>query len=210
MSARLVPALVATAALLVTGCTGAAPSQSQPATVQPVPTPVTATPVIPDPTPIIGDVVGGHGGPQLTVEPLGGDAMEVTLRDPAAKAWRLTVAGTGDHSDDRWEILVETGDTGPAITATEVVNGDVTDVMDLSGFFDGTAAAGGCHATLPVCLDSDGFTLPADGDGHFSIRLHLPDAHTPLVVRGGSAAWTGEPFVLGPWREADPFPWGEG
>jgi hypothetical protein len=209
MSARLAPALTV-AVLLVAACGGAAPEASRPPAAQPVATQATATPDRPDPTPVIGDVVAGHGGPELTVEPLGGDAMEVTIRDRAAKAWRLTVAGVGEKAADRWEILVETGDTGPVITATEVVDGSVVDTMDLSAFADGTAAAGGCHSTLPACLDSDGFSLPSDGDGRFSVRLHLPDVHTPLVVGGASAAWTGEPFVLGPWRETDPFPWGEG
>jgi hypothetical protein len=208
MSARFVPVLVASIALLVAACAAATPSQPLTATVEP--TPVAPVPTLPDPTPIVGDVVGEGPGPELTVEPLGGDAMEVTLRDTAAKAWRLTVAGTGDHGGDRWEILVETGDTGPVITATEVVNGEVANVMDLSGFADGTAAAGGCHSTLPVCMDSDGFRLPDDGNGLFSVRLHLPDAHTPLVVRGATAAWVGEPFSLGPWHETDAFPWGEG
>ena len=71
----------------------------------------------------------------------------MTLRDPAAKAWRLVVSGTGARAADRWEILVETGDVQPLITAREVRGGDVVDVMDLTGFSVGTAAAGGCHST---------------------------------------------------------------
>ena len=95
------------------------------------------------------------------------------------------------------------------ITATEIVGGRRVDEMDLSGFEDGTAAAGGCHSTLPVCLDSDGFRLPDNGDGTFSVRLHL-QGQVPLMVRGATAGWPGEPFILGPWQETSTFPWGEG
>ena len=119
------------------------------------------------------------------------------------------MAGVGERAGDRWEILVETGDVGPAITATEVRDGHVVDVMDLSGFADGTAAAGGCHGTLPVCLSSDGFRLPQDGDGRFSVQLVLPESgHARWRSPAGTATWPGEPFVLGPWTNTEPFPWG--
>ena len=108
---------------------------------------------------------------QLSIEPVDDATIQATIVDATAKAWRLTVSGTGVLGDDRWEIAVETGDVGPVIVATEIVGGKVVDEMDLSGFADGTAAAGGCHSTLPVCLDSDGFRLPDDGDGTFSVRL---------------------------------------
>ena len=136
------------------------------------------------------------------------ETVQATLDDPAAKAWRLAVAGVGERAGDRWEILVETGDVGPAITATEIRDGRVVDVMDLSGFADGTAAAGGCHGTLPVCLSSDGFRLPQDGDGRFSVRLVLPEPGTPLTLTGATATWPGEPFVLGPWTRHGAVPLG--
>ena len=82
--------------------------------------------------------------------------------------------------------------------------------MDLSGFVDGTAAAGGCHSTLPVCLDSDGFRLPDDGDGPFSVRLDLPAGAGAARDPRRHGRWDGEPFVLGPWHDTEPFPWGEG
>jgi hypothetical protein len=162
------------------------------------------------PVPVTGDVDGAIGGPELTIEALDGDTIQATLDDPTAKAWRLVVAGTGDRAGERWEILVETGDVAPVITATEIRNGEVADVLDLTGFWDGTAAAGGCHSTLPVCVGSDGFELPEGGDGRFSVRLELAGTQVPLMVSGGTAAWDGEPFVLGPWHDTEAFPWGEG
>lgn len=219
MSPRILPVAVALLALVAAGCgdTSSAPVPTEsptPVVRAPIPTPVPApsSPVAldPAPSPVIGDVDGSVGGPQLSIESVGDDVIQATLEDPRAKAWRLTVAGTGERGGDRWEIVVETGDVAPDITATEIRDGRVVDVMDLSGFYDGTAVAGGCHSSLPVCLDSDGFVLPQDGDGLLSVRLELPEAQVPLVIRGGTAGWDAEPFVLGPWHETDPFPWGEG
>ena len=82
------------------------------------------------------------------------------------------------------------------------------DELDLSGVWDGTAIAGGCHATLPICLDSDSFRLPDNDDGTFSVRLHLDDAGAALEVQGAAAYWDGEPFILGPWHATESFPWG--
>ncbi len=82
--------------------------------------------------------------------------------------------------------------------------------MDLSGFEDKTAAAGGCHATLGVCIDSEGFRLPRNGDGRFAVRLGIADAAIPFTITGSSAGWPGEPFILGPWATAEPFTWGAG
>jgi hypothetical protein len=224
MSPRFAPAIVASLALiLVAGCAGVASSAALPATpstpashaTDPTPFPVPAVTPDPEPsaTPVIGDtgdVDGAKGGPELTIVPVDANTIQATIKDPEAKAWRLTIAGTGELGGERWEILVETGDITPIVTATEISGGKVVDVMDLTGFGDGTAAAGGCHSTLPVCIDSDGFRLPDGGDGLFSVRLDLPQAQVPLVIRGGTAAWDGEPFVLGPWHDTEPFPWGEG
>lgn len=220
MSPRFTVALAASLALVVVAaCSGTSstPVPSTPATPVangPVPTPVAvpSQPIAPVPTatPIIGDVDGdAGGGPELTIETLDADTIVASLSDPEAKAWRLVVSGTGELGGDRWEIVVETGDIGPVITATEIRGGEVADVLDLTGFYDGTAAAGGCHSSLPVCLDSDGFRVP-EGDGLFSVRLDLPEAQVPLVIRGGAAAWDSEPFVLGPWHDTEAFAWGEG
>jgi hypothetical protein len=219
MHPRFTVALAASLALVaVAACSGASPAPvpstpAAPVAHGPVPTPiaVSSQPVAPGPTstPIIGGVDGAEGGPELTIETVDADTVVATIKDAEAKAWRLVVSGTGDLGGERWEIVVETGDTGPVITATEIRDGQVADVLDLTGFYDGSAAAGGCHSTLPVCLDSDGFRVP-EGDGLFSVRLDLPEAQVPLVIRGGAATWPGEPFVLGPWHDTEPFAWGEG
>ena len=206
-------ALVAVAACAGTpGAPSSSPSPEAPAVVFPrlTPVPVPNSTWTPGPvaTPIVGGVDGSAGGPELIIEPLDDDTIQATLEDPDAKAWRLVVAGTGDLGRDSWEIVVETGDVGPAITATEFRGGVLVDTLDLTGFWDGTAAAGGCHSSLPVCLGSDGFRVP-EGDGVFSVRLDLPEGQVPLVIRGGTAGWPGEPFILGGWHDTEPFAWGE-
>ena len=222
MSPRLAPVLAASLALIVVAACGALaavqsapPSSALPtraASIAPAPTPVPVPVPIPAPvataSPDAGNVDGSRSGPELTVEMVDTQTIRATIDDPAAKAWRMVVAGVGERAGDRWEILVEVGDVAPAISATEVRDGRVVDVMDLSGFADGTAAAGGCHGTLPVCLASDGFRLPQDGDGRFSVQLVLPEPGTPLTLTGATATWPGEPFVLGPWTATEPFPWG--
>jgi hypothetical protein len=215
MSPRFAPVIAASVLIVLVAACGAsgAPTPSpvfSPATppgptIRPLPTIAPETP--PTATPDAGNVDGGLTGPELTIETVNAETIRATIADRKAKAWRLVVAGVGERSGDRWEILVETGDVRPSITATEIRGGTVVDVMDLSAFADGTAAAGGCHRTLPVCLDSDGFRLPQDGDGTFSVRLVLPERGTPLTVTGGTASWPGEPFVLGPWTDTAPFPW---
>ena len=219
MSARSASILLAgSLALIALGGCASAPAATVPSftpiaqapRVTPVPLPTLAVPDVtpaPTPTPIQGGVDGAEAGPMLSVQKVDADTIQVTLQDPAAKAWRLVVGGTGTLAEDRWEILVETGDVEPLITAREIRDGNVVDVMDLTGFGSGTAAAGGCHSTLPVCLDSTGFSLPDNGDGTFSVRLDLPQAGVPLTIRGGTAGWPSEPFVLGPWTDTEAFPW---
>ena len=208
MSPRIAPVIAASLVLLVAA---ACASPAAPATPAGAPDPTLIAWPSPDPAtpkPDAGNV-DGIVYPELTIEAADADTIRVAITDPAAKAWRLIVAGAGALAGARLEILVETGDVGPSITATEVREGVVVGEMDLSGYVDGTAAAGGCHGTLPVCVDSDGFRLPSDGDGTLAIRLTLTDGGTPLTVTGGTAGWPGEPFILGPWTNTEPFPWGE-
>jgi len=219
MPSRFAPVIAAAVVLLaVAACAGAAASPASPTAVTPpavVPTPTpVATPVAePTPTPSAnaGDVESQGRGAELTVEFPKPDLLDVTLEDSEAKAWRVIVTGTGDRATDRMEVVVEAGDVGPVITATEVQQGEVVGSIDLSNYFDETMAAGGCHHTLNVCIDSSSFRFSDDGTGRLRIRIQMPDpAAGRLLVTGGTAGWPGEPFVLGPWTDTESFPWGEG
>ncbi|HEY3335477.1 MAG TPA: hypothetical protein VGK16_09625 [Candidatus Limnocylindrales bacterium] len=217
MPSRFAPVLAAAITLLVVGACAAAPiaPASSPVTaptVVPAPTPVPTAPPEPTPTPSrnAGDVDGQGPGAELTVEFPKPDLLDVTLQDERARAWRVVVTGTSDLAQDRMEVVVEAGDVGPVITATEIQQGELVGSIDLSGYLDATMAAGGCHHTLDVCIDSSAFQFSDDGTGRLRIRLQMPDpAAGRLLVTGGTAGWPGEPFVLGPWTDTDSFPWGD-
>ena len=221
MSPRFAPILAAALLLVaVAACApgAVAPSPSAPAlgVVLPTPVPTTDAPTppvtgpTPTPTPNAGDVDGSVDRPQLTVEFPDERLVDVTLEDSDAQAWRVIVAGTGPNAQDRFEIVVEAGDVGPVISATEVQAGDALEPIDLSFYGDETAAAGGCHRTLDVCVDSSSFRFADDGSGRLRIRLQMPDPTAgELMITGGTAAWPGEPFVLGPWSDTEAFGWGE-
>ena len=217
MTPRRAPLLAATIALFVVAAcatSSVAPSPRTAAGPVPtaVPTPIVSPLVMPSatlsPTPPTDEGnVDGNVYPELTVETIDPSTLRVTLDDPAARAWRLVIAGSGDLKYDRLEIEVETSDIEPVITAREIRDSEVVNVMDLSGYADGTAAAGGCHATLHVCVDSDGFRLPHNDNGRFRVRLSVANASGPLAITGSTAGWPGEPFILGPWVTTDTFVW---
>ena len=149
--------------------------------------------------------------PELTVEHDADGSLYVAVTDPLAKAWRIAVRGIADRADDALELVAEVGDVALAVTAREIHGGVVVDELDLTGLGgDGTAASGGCHRTLPVCFGSDGITLPSDGLPTFGADLALLDPGAAFEIVGGTSAWPGEPFVLGPWRETAPLRTGEG
>jgi hypothetical protein len=217
MSSRSPFLLVLTLAVAgLTACTNDVPTPVTPVPAVPAapsapdPTQVPTPTLVPEPTatPIIGGVDGNGRGPELTIVPVDATTITVGIEDPVAKAWQIEVRGTGSRARDAWKITVEVGDVGPLITASEIVDGAVIDELDLSGIWDGTAVAGGCHSTLPICLDSDSFRLPDNGDGTFSVRLQLDDAAAALEVQGAAAYWDGEPFILSPWYVTETFPWG--
>jgi len=226
MSPRFAP-LAAALVLLFVVAACAAPAAVAPSPVAPVA--VVPTPALPTPTPVptsdaptppltgpaptvtpnAGQVDGSGAGPQLTVEFPGDQLVDVTLEDADARAWRVVVAGTGALADDRFEIVVEAGDVGPVITATETRGGEVLEAIDLSFYGEDTAAAGGCHRTLGVCVDSSSFTFTDDGTGRLRTRLNMPDpSRGVLTITGGTAGWPWEPFVLGPWSGTEAFAWG--
>jgi hypothetical protein len=213
VSRQLATFLAASVVFITAGCVAGTPPVPS---ASPVPAPSIRPVAVPPASPAVQTPRPDEGNvdkvryPELTVEPRGSDSIQVTLEDPHAKAWRLVVAGTLALADDRLELLVETGDVSPSISATEVQVGRTVDVMDLSGYADGTATAGGCHRTLPVCIDSGGFRLPSQGDGILRVRLTITDPAASLTVTGGTATWPGEPFILGPWTDTEPFPWSQG
>jgi hypothetical protein len=226
MTRRLAPIVAASLALIVVAACAASPSAVAPSnglpgsvSTAPAPTPVAtprATPLpslqpssAPTTRPDEGNV-DGTAYPQLSIEEPDATTLRVTLQDPSAKAWRLVVKGTGALAFDRLEIEVVTSDVAPLITAREIHDSELVDTMDLSGYADGTSAAGGCHATLHVCIDSDGFRLPKNGNGRFRVQLSVAGAAGPLSITGGTAGWPSEPFILGPWTDTEAFPWGQG
>lgn len=223
MSARLAPlAFGLVLAATLSECAGSLVNPATPAPVTPSMAPVVEpTPAAPLPTPVpdpnptptpppnAGDVVGDPNGPELSVEFPSPDVLDVTFEDADAKAWRVVVAGTGARAGDRLEVVVLTGDVGPAITVTEIQAGEVVQELDLGGFMDETAVSGGCHRTLNVCIDSSSFAFADDGTGRIRVRFEMPDpAAGQLLLSGGIAHWPGEPFVLGEWQDTQAFPWG--
>jgi hypothetical protein len=191
-----------------TPSTGPASTPVTPPSPPESPTPGTAGTPSPVATPDSGNVEEPPSGPVLTIEPDGRGTIRATLEDPTAKAWRIVVAGTGQLAADRFEVTVETGDVAPSVLVTEIRDGQVVSVMDLGGFGDPTAAAGGCHGRLPVCVDADSIRLPRHGDGRLAVDLERTDTTTEMTVTGATAGWPGEPFILGPWTGTEAFPWG--
>ncbi len=231
MTPRLAPILAATIALIAAAACAApiavAPSSpavagrasTPPVSTAPAPTPVptpvapTATPrATPPPsgptTPPDEGNVDGDAYPQLAVEAPDTATLRVTLQDPAAKAWQLVIRGTGDLAFDRLEIEVVTSDVAPVITAREIHDSELVDD-------DGpvrampTARPPRVVATRrsSVCIDSDGFKLPRNGNGRFRIQLSVADASGPLTITGSTAGWPAEPFILGSWTDTDAFAW---
>ena len=229
MTSRLAPILAASIALITVAACAVAPIAVTPASpgvggpvstppvsTAPAPTPVptpaaipsaTPSPSVPPTTPPDEGNVDGDAYPQLTVVAPDETTLRVMVQDPAAKAWQLVVKGTGALAFDRLEIEVVTSDVAPVITAREIHDSELVDTMDLSGYAGGTSAAGGCHATLHVCIDSDEFKLPRNGNGRFRIQLSVGEAASPLTITGSTAGWPSEPFILGPWTDTDAFAW---
>lgn len=151
--------------------------------------------------------VTGPGAPDFSVEPVSGQTIRVTLAAPDAKAWRLTVAGTGDQSADAWTFEVETGDILPGITTTETVGGKAGEAKLQEKLAMGTAKGRVCSTTLPVCVIAKSVELPADGNATLVLDLVRTDAAAPLSVTAATATWDGDPFVLGPWTVTEAFAW---
>lgn len=207
--------LAAAVAFALAGCSAAGhapaasalPPTSEPAaTLTPVAAPTTALPTASAP---IGDTgnVGAAGGPIISVEPLRTLAIRVTLADLDAKAWRVTVAGTGAAAQDRWTLTVETGDVAPAVTTTETLGGVDGEAREQVGLESGARTGRICSVSVPVCLQAATVVLPSDGNGTLVLELTRTDTATSLRVTGATATWPAEPFIVGPWTTTEAFPW---
>jgi hypothetical protein len=184
------------------------PSESPPASAERTPAP-TVDPVptrAPSPTVPVDQGNVDRRFPELAVEP-GGPGYVVHVTDPTAKAWRLIIAAAGGASDDRLEIDVEVGDVAPGAEARLYVDGALLDVIDMTGMLGqvpgDSAAAGGCHPALQVCIDSGGISIdPETGDVRFVLERIEPGA---FDIQGATADWPAERFILGPWRTTEVF-----
>jgi hypothetical protein len=220
MSRRFASLLLALSLAAALAACAAAPSAA-PASAPSSPNPTSSPAATPAPTPAATLVatpaatstpdtgnVDGPGTPDFSVEPSGAQTIKITLTAPDAKAWRIAVAGTGDHAADRWDLTVETGDVAPVITTTEAPGGVAAEPVEQPKLELGTAKGKICSTTLPVCLVASSLSLPADGDGTIVLDLVRTDAGAALSVTAATAAWDGDPFVLGAWTTTEAFPWG--
>jgi len=203
--------LVATAALVVTACGASVAPTTTPVTPTPAPVQPSLTPVpgsTEEPSPTIaapeGDVEGAQeGAPELAIEADGPDSLEVSVADSTAKAWRIRISGT--NPADRLELIVETSDIAPGIHVDEIVGDEVVSTDDLTHMpGDPTVAAGGCHRSVGVCFSSDGIRLD-DTNGILTARFTFQDPSAPIAITGSTANWPAEPFILGDWRDSQPF-----
>jgi hypothetical protein len=167
---------------------------------------VTVAPSAEPPTtrPNEGDVEGvQEGRPELAIEALASDVLEISVTDTTAKAWRISVSGPNPH--DRLELVVETSDVTAGIEVDEIVGDQVISTNDLTRMPDDpTVAAGGCHRTLGICYASDGIKL-TPGHGTLMATFRFRDPNRPIAVTGATAGWPAEPFILGDWRESQTF-----
>ena len=142
--------------------------------------------------------------PELSVSREGGYVID--LVDPEARVWWIVVSGTGANEGDRLEIVAEVGDIWPGAIVNMYVEGELVDTADMNGLIgNSTAVAGGCHPTLDLCFSSAGIDIRPD-DGLLSVALDGPVGQ--YEIRGATASWDGEPFVLGPWRGTETVPAG--
>ena len=204
-----------TAALLLLGlvlgaCTATPGASDDPTRAPGTPRPTgavagaTAEPpaTTPRPTmPGLGNVDGTY--PELSVELLEG-AYRVALTDPAAKAWRIQLMGNGPAAGDGIELIVEVGDVAPGAGAWFLVGGQYVDTLEFGALLGmDTAAAGGCHPTLEICVGSNDISVdPVTGTLTVTFESLGDDA---VTIQGATADWPAEPFVLGDWRTTAPF-----
>jgi hypothetical protein len=200
-------ALVACTAnpVAVADATPVAPAPATPST--PIPDVVTGPTDDPDDAAGPGSPHEGHGDvepstPELSIEIEDGYVVSVT--DPAAKAWRIAVTGTGTRAGHRLEVIVEVGDIAPGAEVRFELDGQLLDVLELGSMIGAdTAASGGCHPTLGVCVSSADIDIDGES-GTLTVRFEML-GDGPISIEGATAGWPEEPFVLGPWDTTEPF-----
>jgi hypothetical protein len=168
----------------------------------PVPTDDQTATASPDEGNVDGAIV-----PALSIEPVAAQTIRVTLADGSARAWRVTVQGTGNRAGDRWVFEVDTGDVGYTITAQDAEGGVEGVPREQPGLAAGQTDGSLCSSALPVCVAADSVRLPENGDGTLVLELTRTDAMQPLEVAAATAGWQGDPFTLGPWTITEAFPW---
>ena len=138
--------------------------------------------------------------PELSVSRA--ESYLIELLDPEARAWWIVVSGTGANDGDRIEIVAEVGDIWPGAAVRVYVGGELFDTTDMNGLIGNrTAIAGGCHPNLDLCFSSAGIDIRPD-EGRLSVALQGAAADS-FEIRGATAGWDGEPYILGPWRGTD-------
>lgn len=138
--------------------------------------------------------------PELSVSRA--ESYLIELLDPEARAWWIVVSGTGANDGDRIEIVAEVGDIWPGAAVRVYVGGELFDTTDMNGLIGyRTAIAGGCHPNLDLCFSSAGIEIRPD-EGRLSVALQGAAAGS-FAIRGATAGWDGEPYILGPWRGTD-------
>jgi hypothetical protein len=176
-----------------------------PSTAGPSGSPILPPPVEPTDSPVPSEPGQGNvdsNYPELAVELKDGYLVSVT--DPRAKAWRIEVRGAGLKGADRIELVVEVGDVAPGAEVRFYVRGGLVDILTLDTLIGlETAAAGGCHPTLELCVSSGTIRIdPVAGRLTAAFETLSP---APVAIQGATADWPGEPFILGPWRTTEPF-----
>jgi hypothetical protein len=113
------------------------------------------------------------------------------------------VRGVQELADASLAIVVVTGDVGYGVEVDRDAGTGPAGRTELD--LDGPDQDPVCEATLHACVAPGGIrTAGQSSDGTLRVDLVL-DATVPVELRAGTAAWGGEPFVLGAWADSEPL-----
>ncbi len=203
--AILVPLALAAACTAPTGAATSAPGASRAPTTAPAASPSAAAPTLPPTTatssvpPATGETAPGY--PDVSVEPLGGNEYRVTVADPEAKVWRLTIRAAEGSPGAALRIVVTTGDIRYAVDATVITPPAAPRHVHLRR----PNAAAICEPTTGACLAPDGVRTPGNPSRNAASFTVTLDPDRAVTLTGATAAWADEPFVRGPWQVAEPL-----